>query len=475
MTFYFYDLETSGFNPGSARIMQFAGQRTDLKLKPVGKPDNFLIKMTEDILPDPDAVLVHGITPQKTKAEGMTEAEAAKYLTNQVFIPDTIAIGFNNIRFDDNFMRYTFWRNFTDAYEWQWKDGRSRWDLLDMVRMTRAIRPDGINWAFASDGTASNRLGDITSVNKLEHGNAHNALSDVHASIAVARLIYNKQPKLFDYLLKLRDKQKIAALVGAGQPFLYTSGRYPSEFDKTTIAVMLAANPNKNGAIVYDLRVDPDEFTKLAPEKLAGLWKQWGKEAPYFPAKEMAYNKCPAVAPLSVLDAATAARLKIDSKTIDANFAKLKKAKDFGDKLVAALEVNQPKKQPEMVVDPQRVDEQLYEGFVDNTDKVKMSVVRAADETELAGLSLDFADERLSALLPLYKARNFPKSLDSDEQKFWETFCTERLVGGGEQSRAAKFFGRLEELGDRQDLSTENRYLLEELQLYAQSVITPEV
>src|SRR5476649_2087312 len=99
MNFYFYDLETSGFNPRGARIMQFAGQRTDMNLQPIGEPDNLLIKMTADILPEPDAVLIHGNTPQKTIAEGISEAEFAKYLATKVFTPDTIAVGFNNIRF----------------------------------------------------------------------------------------------------------------------------------------------------------------------------------------------------------------------------------------------------------------------------------------------------------------------------------------------------------------------------------------
>lgn len=474
MTFYFYDLETSGFDAWRARIMQFAGQRTDMRLKPLGEPDNFLIKMTDDILPDPDAVLVHGITPQKTRAEGLTEAEALKYLTNQVFTPNTIVVGYNNIRFDDDFMRFSFWRNFFDAYEWQWKDGRSRWDLLDVVRMTRALRPEGINWAYASDGTPSNKLADLTTVNKLEHSSAHDALSDVHASMALARLIYNKQQKLFEYLLNLRDKKKVEALVSKGEPFVYTSGRYQSEFDKTTLAVMLAPHPDRGAALVYDLRIDPDNFSKLDPDKLAELWKIRGKDAPYFPVKLLAYNKAPAIAPLSVLDAASAVRLKIDSKQIDANHAKLKKAKDFGDKLVRALELMQPKNQPQMVIDPLQVDAQLYDGFVNGPDKIKMSVVRAAGADELAGLSLDFADERLSALLPLYKARNYPKSLGSREQQDWEAFRAHRLLDGGDQSRASSFFKRLGELSDRPNLSDQDRYLLKELQLYAQSII-PEV
>ena len=446
MTFYFYDLETSGFNPRTNRVMQFAGQRTDMKLKPLGEPDNILIKLTDDILPEPDAVLIHGITPQKTKAEGRSETEVLKYLTNQVFTPDTIVVGYNNVRFDDDFMRFMFWRNFTDAYEWQWKEGRSRWDILDVVRMTRALRPEGIVWPFAPDGSPSNKLADISTINKLEHDTVHDALSDVKALIAVARLIYNKQTKLFNYLLNLRDKRKIATLVGKGQPVLYTSGRYPSEYERTTVAVILAPDPGKNAAIMYDLRVDPDDFTKLDPSGLAELWRLRGKDTPYFPVKVLSYNRSPAVAPLSVLDDKSAKRLKIDGATINTNLAKLKKAKDFGDKLARALAMLYPKTQPGMVVDVQKVDEQLYDGFVNSADKIKMSVVRATDTAEMANLSLDFTDPRLNALLPLYKARNFPSNLSQREKTAWEKFRVQRLLGGGQDSPSARYILRLEEL-----------------------------
>lgn len=474
MNLFFYDLETSGFNPRSARIMQFGGQRTSMDLKPIGEPDSLLVKLTDDILPEPDAVLVHGITPQQTKADGLSETEFTKYFTSKVFLSDTIFVGFNNIRFDDEFIRFTLWRNFYDAYEWQWKNGCSRWDILDVARMTRALRPDGIKWPFDSEGKPSNRLELLSSINKLDHADAHDALSDVKATIAVANLIRQKQPKLFDYLLKIRDKTKVAVLVGKGEPFIYTSGYYPSEYEKTTIAVMVAAHPGKSAAIVYDLRVDPDEFTKLEPAELALAWQTRGKDAPYFPVKTLSYNRCPAVAPLSVLDNTSASRLKIDSKIIDANLAKLKKATDFVDRLVRAVEIMQPKTQPEMVVDPQKVDGQLYDGFVNDADKTKMRVVRAADADKLADLHLDFADERLQALLPLYKARNYPQSLSADERKQWEEFCRQRLLSGGDASRATYYFKRLSELSAQPKLDNQTKYLLEELNLYGQSIV-PEV
>ena len=155
---FFYDLETSGISPRNSRIMQFAGQRTDLNLNPIGEPIDLHVAMTPDILPDPEAVLITGITPQKTLAEGLTEAEFLRYFTDEVATPGTVFMGFNTVRFDDEFIRFLHYRNFFDAYEWQWQDSRSKWDMLDVVRITRALRPDGIKWPFDSKGRASNRL-----------------------------------------------------------------------------------------------------------------------------------------------------------------------------------------------------------------------------------------------------------------------------------------------------------------------------
>lgn len=305
-TLFFYDLETSGFNPRSDRIMQFGGQRTDLELKPIGKAYRHFIKLTPDVVPSPDAILVTGITPQQTISEGLSEKDFLELFYEEIAIPDTIFVGFNNIRFDDEFIRFLNYRNFYDAYEWHWADGKSRWDLLDVVRMTRALRPEGIKWPMDSKGQASNQLTLLSSINNLPHDNAHDALSDVMASLHLAQLLKLKQPKLFEFMLEHRDKQKVAALVQSGKPFVYTSGKYSSEFEKTTIVSRLVDHPNKNGALVYDLHYDPGPFFSLKPDELAEMWKHYCHERPCphprLPVKTLQFNRCPAVAPLSVFD-----------------------------------------------------------------------------------------------------------------------------------------------------------------------------
>lgn len=471
-SFFFYDLETSGISPRDARIMQFAGQRTDLKLKPVGQPVNVLVKLTDEILPEPDAIMVTGITPQQTIADGLTEAEFLKLFWEEVATPETIFVGFNSIRFDDEFMRYLHYRNFYDPYAWQWQDGRGRWDLLDVVRMTRALRPEGISWPVDAEGKPTNRLELIASANKLEHANAHDALSDVLATIEVARLIYNKQTKLFEYLLSMRTKQKVAELVDSNQPFVYSSGQYSSEFEKTTVAVKLSDNPVKQGALVYDLRHDPTPYLAMSAEQLAETWKyKKDRTEPRLPVKTLQYNRCPAVAPLAVIDDPSQARLKLDLEQIKAHRATLKSAPEFVANLQKAAELLHQSFQTEFLSSPKEVDAQLYDGFIDGPDQVTISAVRAAEPADIPDFADKLQDPRLKALLPLYKARNYPSKLSTDERGAWEEFRMQRLTAGGQQSRLYKFMHRLEQLAGDSHLGTNKQYLLEELRLYGESIM----
>ncbi len=453
--------------------MQFAGQRTDMQLTPIGEPHNYLIRMTDDVLPEPDAVLVTGITPQQTIADGLPEAEFLKIFSEEIATPDTIFAGFNTVRFDDEFMRYTLYRNFYDPYEWQWQDGRSRWDILDVVRMTRALRPEGIEWPFDAKGAPTNRLELLSSLNGLDHANAHDALSDVHATIAVARLIREKQPKLFDFLLKMRDKKEVAKLAMSGQPFVYTSGKYANEFEKTTVVSTLAEHPQGQGALVFDLRYDPTPFLELDPPALAeALRRRKDDPGPRLPVKTLKFNRCPAIAPLSVLDEASQERLKLVPETYLQNHEKLQRVQSELTKgVLEALQIMDKKLQARLLETDSDVDARLYDSFFANEDKSHMRSVRTADVDTLQSLKPAFKDGRLEALLPLYKARNYPKSMSAEDRAQWERFRERRLLGGGEASRAAKYFARLAELAKDDKLSGEQQYILEELQLYGQSIL----
>ena len=438
-TFFFYDLETSGLNPREDRIMQFAGQRTDMELQPIGEPVNILVKMTDDALPSPSAINVTGITPQKTLMDGISETEFCRYVVEEIFVPGTVAVGYNTVRFDDEFMRATLWRNFHDPYEWEWKDERSRWDMLDVVRLTRALRPEGIEWPYRDDGKPTNRLELLTKLNGLEHAHAHDALSDVYATMAVARMIREKQPKLFDYLFKMRGKREVQQLVNLDkpQPFVYASGRYSNDFNKTTVVYPLA--PGRNGnVLVYDLRYDLNKVLK--------------RETVYPVVKELCYNKCPAVAPVSVLDQGNGwKKIGLSKAEVEKNLETLLAHPEFAEQMKLQYE-NRPEFPP--AIEPEAA---LYDGFLNDQDRMKVSTVRNAEPSRLADYHPEFDDERLPELLLHYKGRNYPETLSESEAEAYEEYRTARL-----QRLAPKFMVELENVSDD--------FVKQELLLYMQSL-----
>ena len=439
-TFFFYDLETSGLNARADRVMQFAGQRTAMDLTPIGEPVNILVKMTEDALPSPRAIMVTKITPQATLQDGITEAEFARYVTEEVFVPNTIAVGYNTVRFDDEFMRATLWRNFYDSYEWEWKDGRSRWDILDVVRLVRALRPEGIEWPYTEDGRATNRLELITKLNGVAHEHAHDALSDVYATIAVARLIRDKQPEMFEYLLKLRDKKEVKKLANLEnkKPFVYASGRYSEKNNKTTVVFPLTSGRNGN-ILVYDLRYSLDDVDQ---EKLFPI------------VKEMCFNKCPAVAPVGVLEKNDGwNKIGLTREQVERNMQTLLKHPEFAEAMRSRWE-DRPEYPP--AVEPEAA---LYDGFLNDADRVKVAAVRNADGNKLADFHPDFTDGRLPELLLHYKGRNFPESLSESEANEWETYRKARL-----EKLAPQFLKELEEV------YKQDAFVGEELKLYFESL-----
>ena len=465
-SFFFYDLETSGFDPRYDRIMQFAGQRTDLDLNPINDPFNFLVKLGDDILPSPDALMVTGISPQQTLEEGISEVEAAHKIANEIFTPDTIAVGFNNIRFDDEFIRHLFWRNFLDPYEWAWKDNRSRWDLLDVVRIVRALRPVGINWPIDNEGKPTNRLELLTKENGLKHQNAHDALSDVEALIDVTRLIKQKQPKIFDYMLNMRQKNEVAKVVSLDnkQPFVYVSGSLDSSFNKATVAFPLTAGPNSS-VVIYDLRHEPTDYLTLNSKDLSKLLfsarERTEGERKIVPIKLVHLNKSPAVAPLGVLEQESGwEKIGLDKQLIEDNLKTLLKNPSFSENVRTAYENRQqfPKYKD--------AEAQLYDGFLPEPDKIRCDHVRSMSEKDLVDFNPNFIDERLNDLLLRYKASNFRASLSKEEEKDWESWRKKRLL-----DQFANFYKSLDRLYN-QVLSNQQKYILEETRLYGES-ITP--
>lgn len=467
-TFFFYDLETSGFSARYDRIMQFAGQRTNDELELIGQPVNLLVKLTDDILPSPGAVLTTHITPQMTVADGISEADFCRYFLEQVATPDTTILGYNSTRFDDEFIRHTLWRNFHDPYQWAWVEGRDRWDLLDVTRLVRALRPEGINWptkrvAETDQLITTVNLVDMAKCNGFENDNAHDALADVKALISLARLLRQSQPTMWRYLLDHHDKHSILNIITPGQPkpFVYASGRYSSSYQKTTVATVIAEGRTPNSYLVWDLRHDPVDFTSLSEAEIlsnltADRATRRQDDFVPIPIKELSINKCPAVAPLGVLDSASEVRISLSRAEAMKHYHQLNSQAGLIKRLTRAW-CKRPVFPP-----ASDVEGKLYDSFMPKSDQTKIRLVAAADSTGLADLHPNFTDERLDELLFRYKAREYPTSLSESEEERWQRFRRAKL----ERELPAY----LSELSKLANSPAADQFILEELQLWAESI-----
>lgn len=470
-TFLWHDYETFGVSPRNDRPAQFAAIRTDADLNEIGEPVMCYCLPTPDYLPDPQSCLLTGITPQTCLTHGISEAAFAAQIETVLAQPNTIGVGYNTIRFDDEFTRFLFWRNLIDPYAREWQNGCGRWDILDVVRAAYALRPDGINWPTGADGRVSFRLELLTTANHISHEAAHDALSDVRATIALARLIRDKQPKLFDFCFKLHKKDAVTEQVSlhAPRPFVHISGMIPVEQGCVMIAYPLAQHPtNKNEIIVWDCAYDPGELATLDVATLRTRLFSKTDALPAgvtrLPIKSIHINKSPIVSPLATLNAAQA-----EHWGIDLDLAKIHAAacQQLGDLSAVWREVYQRE-----YADKLDVDEDLYNGFISNDDRRTLTHLRGLAPETLATAKPSFSDARLDELLFRYRARSFPLTLTPAEASRWQNHCAERLFNGKHRARTlTQFSESIDQLAETADERGEA--ILSDLYDYAES-ITPD-
>ncbi|MDH4564306.1 exodeoxyribonuclease I [Pseudomonas sp. BN411] len=442
---FWHDYETTGINPRCDRPLQVAGIRTDESLNEIGEPINLYCKPSDDILPHPAACLVTGILPGTLAEKGLGEAEFMHRVHAELSLPGTCGAGYNTLRFDDEVTRYSFYRNFYDPYAREWQGGNSRWDLIDLVRTAYALRPEGIEWP-QQDGRVSLRLELLTAANGIDHGQAHDALSDVRATIALARLLRERQPKLFDYLYQLRSKHKVQEQVRLLQPLVHISGRFSGERHYLAVVLPLAWHPrNRNALIVLDLQSDPAPLLEQDGETLRRrLYTRRDElaegELPV-PLKLLHINRCPVVAPLGVLREDDRQRLGVDLELCQRRAALLTAQSAVWQEKLPVIYAEEEFASPD---DPEQ---QLYDGFLGDRDRRLCEQVRRADPQRLSRENWPFDDPRLPELLFRYRARNFPETLSETDRSRWEEFCRNRLKSPefGAPNTLESFFLALDE------------------------------
>jgi exodeoxyribonuclease I len=468
-TFLWHDYETFGADTRRDRPVQFAGIRTTLELEIVGEPVMFYSVPPLEMPPHPDACMITGITPQLAEREGVNEAAFAARVHEQLAAPGTCGVGYNSLRFDDEFTRQLLYRNFYEPYGREWENGNSRWDLIDLVRLCQALRPEGIVWPTREDGSPSFKLEHLASANQIRQEHAHDALSDVYALIDLARLIRVRQPRLWDWYYGLRRKQKVFELLDVVNmtPVVHVSSRYPASRHCLTVIAPLAPHPSRSGeVIVYDLATDPAEWLALDEDEIADRIFTARADLPEgierIPLRTVRANHAPALAPLSVLQGVDRQRLQLDLDRCIAHRDVLRAVDGLAEKLRRVFQRATELPPPE---DPELA---LYGGgFLPDADKRLLAQVRATPPEQLGTRAFPFRDARYPELLFRYRARNWPDTLDADERARWEAFRQARLTRHTALTGLTldDYFARLAEL--RNDPQAQGKLaLLDQLQAW---------
>ena len=460
---FWYDFETYGDNPRRDRASQFAGIRTDEALNIISEPLTMYCRPSDDFLPNPLACQITGIAPQQAQAKGLNEAEFIKNINEELSKPETCVAGYNNIRFDDEMTRQLLYRNFFDPYEREWKNGNSRWDIIDMVRLCAATRSEGINWPKKEDGSNSFKLEQLTAANQIEHAGAHDALADVLATIELAKLVRKHQPKLFNYVYRLRHKQKVQTEIDLDRrkPVIHVSATYSSRLGCLALVMPICVHPqNNNGIIVYDLRENPDNWMDLSPDEIRSRvytsTDQLAKGVNRVPLSTVYINRCPVVASPAVLEPNRASLYELDMEACREHWRLMQGTVGVGSKIRDVFK----NEKFEQEADP---DYMIYSnGFFSDNDRSLMQTVRATNPNDLGRLDLPFQDGRLHEMLFRYRARNYRKSLNQNELERWNCFRQQRLTYKDARQRYDRDMELAKEKigeGDEQVLSDLQRYV----------------
>lgn len=481
-TLFWHDYETFGIDPQLSNVAQFAGIRTDLDLNILEEKIDIICRPTLDRLPSPEACMVTGISPMTNKIKGMNEVSFFQRINKELGRDGTCGIGYNNISFDDEVTRNGLYRNFIDPYQREWKNGCSRWDLLNVLRIVDAIKPN--TFIVPTDketGKKVFKLDQLSLANGIEHENAHDALADVIATIEMAKIVKEKEPELFDLLFKQRNKAGIEGRLfepksgwGAENKIIFKPFVMADSFfggDQKFIEVLYPISTKGTDLYCIKLTKEIDQILNLDSDDLKeALYKkkedmQEGELR--IPLHTLRTNKCPIILPVSMITKEIAENLGIDGNQLRTNIGKIKaNFSEIQQKIVKVFGT------PFKADDDLDVDQQIYNGFFSNNDKSRFEEIKKTESIYLLDYLKEnkskFEDKRIEEMLFRYICRNFETDLDDETLQKWDEFCKNRILDGVYSLTFDQYFEKLEILKEEHKENESKLKLLKDLTLFGE-------
>lgn len=467
-TYLFYDIESTGLNKCFDQVLQFAAIRTDLELNELERHEIF-IKLRPCVIPSPGGIITHRIPITKMQ-QGELEVEAVKKIHALLNTPGTISLGYNTLSFDDEFLRFSFYRNLLPPYTHQFANHCSRMDLYPITVMYYLFKKEALNWPQI-EGRVSLKLENLNQLNELAEGAAHNAIVDVEATLALAKKL-KSHPKMWDYVCgyfkKPIDLERQTELPYSfqladreHQEALIVSGKLGHKNQFHAPAVFLGKHNHYNNQTLW-LRLDQENLQRTTADTI--------DEHTFVIRKKTAEHQLL----LKPLPRFLTHLSKSRKEIVAANRSWLQANQDLFDKICS---YHRDYKYPPV---PERdIYAALYDlGFPPRYEEELYAKFHQASPDKKEKIALKFADPVRQELALRLLAENYPQHL-SAENKIHSTQYLDQLHASPHppldykntpQLTREKALAEIAELQTNQDLDDEQLQLLVELKEYLQNL-----
>jgi len=436
MAFVFYDTETTGTEVLFDQVLQFAAILTDDDLNEI---DRFEIRsrLQPHVVASPGAMNVTGVTAaQLDDPTYASQFEMAGQIHQKLtdWQPAHF-IGHNSIKFDEVLLRALFYKSLLPVYLTN-MNGNCRLDTLKMLQSASIYEPGDIIYPTRQNGQAIYKLDQLAPANGFNHANAHEAMSDVEATIFMCRKVRDSAPETWSRFLRFSNKGSVLDFCESEEVFGLTEFYFGRAH--TFLLQKIDINPdNSNEVIALNLQFTPEDFTGKTDDEVARMLKRNPK-----PIRKLRANALPGL--VDADDAHPHSRMSELS---------LNEIEDRGRRFAQDPALKQRlfdiymSEQPEYEVSP-HVEERLYNGFPHHSDQSKFQDFHYADWADRYIIVCQIEDARYRELGEFIIFCEAPKHLSVERHAIWEQFIQARLMGLGEPCKALALPKALQQADD---------------------------
>lgn len=386
MSFIFYDTETTGTHTAFDQILQFAAIYTDEELNEIERFE-IRCRLLPNIVPSPGAMRV-----TRLKVSQLTDTTLPSHYEMMCSIrqkllewsPSTF-LGYNTIKFDENLLRQAFYQTLHPLYLTNTL-GNSRTDIMRIAQAASVYAPGALVIPNNADGKPNYKLDRLAPANGFEHEDAHEALSDVEATLHIAKLILKRSPDVWSAFMRFSTKAAVADYASNEQAFCLTEFYYGDAYS-WLVAPLGASAMNSSEFYVYNLGVDPNSLSSLKNTELIARLNTLPK-----PVRTIRTNAAPMI--FSLDDAPHSASGKsLSQEELDRRVSILEADLALKKRLITVFEQTKQ----EWPASP-HVEEQIYNGFYQRDDEELREAFHTVDWTKRKELVERFEDQRLKKL-----------------------------------------------------------------------------